>query len=106
MAAVSLFSNTNMAAVTSCENTLSGADYSAFHSHFTNIGHSLTQEIPSSEIDPLAYVNPVDGVFSFQRINVQKVIKLRKAIDVSKATGLDKIPTGFWRLPSMLSRPL
>ena len=64
----------------------------AFNNHFTNIGQSLAQEIPSSEIDPLAYVNPVDGVFSFQRINVQKGIKLLKAVDVGKATGLDKIP--------------
>ncbi|CAH3140504.1 unnamed protein product [Porites evermanni] len=30
----------------------------AFNNHFTNIGQSLAQEIPSSEIDPLAYVNP------------------------------------------------
>ena len=105
MAAVSLFSNTNMAAVTSCENTLSGTDYSAFHSHFTNIGHSLTQEIPSSEIDPLAYVNPVDGVFSFQRINVQKVIKLLKAIDVSKATGLDKIPNRLLKIAADVVAP-
>ena len=44
------------------------------------------------EIDPLAYGNPVDGVFSFQPFNVQKVIKLLKAIDAGKATGLDKIP--------------
>ena len=44
----------------------------AFNNHFTNTGQSQAQEIPSSEID----VNPVDGVFSFQRINVQKVIKL------------------------------
>ena len=28
----------------------------AFNSYFTNIGQSLAQEIPSSEIDPLAYV--------------------------------------------------
>ena len=42
------------------------------NNHFTNVGQSLAQEIPSSEIDPLAYsyVNPVDRVFSFQRINV------------------------------------
>ena len=64
----------------------------AFNNHFTNIGQSLAQEIPISEIDPLAYFGPVEAVFSFQRINVQKVIKLVKAIDVSKATGLDKIP--------------
>ena len=48
----------------------------AFNNHFTNIGQSLAREILSSEIDPLAYANPVDGVFSFQGINVQKVIKL------------------------------
>ena len=29
----------------------------AFNNHFENIGQSLAQEIPSSEIDPLAYVN-------------------------------------------------
>ena len=29
----------------------------AFNNHFTNIGQPLAQEIPSSEIDPLAYVN-------------------------------------------------
>ena len=70
---------------------LTGDITEAFNNRFTNIGQSLAQEIPSLEIDPLAYVNPVDGVFSFQRINVQKVIKLLKAIDVGKATGLDKI---------------
>ena len=52
------------------------------------------------------YVNPVDGVFSFQRINVQKVIKLLKAIDVGKATGVEKFQTAFWRLLPMLLRPL
>ena len=70
----------------------------AFNNHFTNIGQSLAQEIPSSEIDPLAYVNPVDGVFSFQWINVQKVIKLLEAIDVGKATGLDKIPNRLLKI--------
>ena len=57
----------------------------------------------SLEIDPLAYVNPVDGEFSFERINVQKVIKLFMDIDVGKATGLDKIPN---RLLKISSRPL
>ena len=62
-------------------------------------------EIPSSEIDPLAYVNYVDGVFSFQRINVQKVIKLLKAIDVSKATGLDKIPNRLLKIAADVVAP-
>ena len=77
----------------------------AFNNHFTNIGQSLAQEIPSSEIDPLAYVNPVDGVFSFQRINVQKVIKLLKAIDESKATGLDKIPNRLLKIAADVVAP-
>ena len=49
----------------------------------------------SLEIDPFAYVNPVDGAFSFQRINVQKVIRLLMDIDVGKATGFNKFQTGF-----------
>ena len=77
----------------------------AFNNHFTNIGQSLAQEIPSSEIDPLAYVNPVDGVFSFQRINVQKVINLLKAIDVGKATGLDKIPNRLLKIATDVVAP-
>ena len=48
--------------------TSTGDTAEAFNNHFTNTGQSLAQEIPSS--DPLAYVN--SGVFSFQRINVQK----------------------------------
>ena len=48
----------------------------AFNNHVTNVGQSLAQEIPCTDIDPLAYVYPVDGVFSFQRINIQKVTKL------------------------------
>ena len=62
----------------------------AFNNHFTNISQSAAQEIPGLEIDPLAFINPVNGVFSFQRINIQKVIKLLKAIYVGKETGLDK----------------
>ena len=64
----------------------------AFNNHFTSIGQSLAQEVPSLEIDPLAYVNSV------QRINVQKVIKLLKVIDVGKATGLDKIPNRLLKI--------
>ena len=75
----------------------------AFNSYFTNIGQSLGQEIPSSEIDPLAYVYPVEGVFYFQRITVQKVIKLLKAIDVGK--GLDKIPNRLLKIAADVVAP-
>ena len=81
----------------------------AFNNHFTNIGQSLAQEIPSSEIDPLNYVNPVDGAFSFQRISVQKVIKLLEleAIesDVGKATGLDKVPNRLLKIDANVVAP-
>ena len=56
----------------------------AFNNHFTNFGQSLARGIPIVDTDPLSYANPVNGVFSSQRINVQKVIKLLKAIDVGK----------------------
>ena len=78
----------------------------ASNNHFTKIGQSLAQEIPSTEIDPLADVNPVDRVFSFQRINVQKVIKLLKAIDVGKATGLDRIPNRLLKIAARCCRDL
>ena len=77
----------------------------AFNNHFTNIGQSLAQEIPISEIDPLAYVSPVEGIFSFQRMNAKKVIKLLKAIDVSKATGLDKIPNRLLKIATQAVAP-
>ena len=56
----------------------------AFNNHFTNIGQSLARGISSVDTDSLSYANPVNGVFSSQRINVQKVINLLKAIDVGK----------------------
>ena len=65
----------------------------------------LVQEIPILEIDPLAYVSPVEAVFSFQRINVQKVMKLKMAIDVSKATGLDKIPNRLLNIATEVVAP-
>ena len=78
----------------------------AFNNHFTNIGQSLAREIPSVDIDPLSYVYPVNaGVFSFQRINVQKVIKLLQTIDVGKATGLDKIPNRLLKIAADVVAP-
>ena len=59
----------------------------------------------SLEIDLLAYVNPVDGEFSFQRINVQRVIKLFMDIDVGKATGLDKIPNRLLKITADVFAP-
>ena len=74
----------------------------AFNNHFTKIGQCLAQEISSSEIGPLAYVNPVDGV-SFPRINVQKEIKSLKAI--GKATRLDKIPNRLLKTAANVVAP-
>ena len=59
----------------------------------------------SLEIDLLAYVNPVDGEFSFQRINVQRVIKLFMDIDVGRATGLDKIPNRLLKITADVVAP-
>ena len=39
----------------------------AFNNHFTSIGQSPAKEIPRLEIDPLSFINPVDGVFSMNR---------------------------------------
>ena len=60
----------------------------------------------SLEIDLLAYVNPVDGVFSFQRINFSKSHQIAyRAIDVGKATGLDKIPNRLLKIAADVVAP-
>ena len=52
---------------------------------------SVAREIPGIDTNPLfACKSCLNGVFSFQRINIQKVKKLLKAIYVGKETGLDK----------------
>ena len=56
----------------------------AFNNHFTNFSQSGARGIPSVDSDPFSYANPVNGIFSSQRINVQNVIKLFKAVDVGK----------------------
>ena len=42
------------------------------NNHFTNVGQSLAQEIPSSEIDPLAYVNLLTEYFLFKGLMFKK----------------------------------
>jgi len=64
----------------------------AFNNNFSNIGQTLAREIPSVDIDLLFYGKPSDRVFSFERINVQKVVNLVKGINGGKASGLDTIP--------------
>ena len=58
-----------------------------------------------SDFYRLAHVNPVDGVFSFQRISAQKVVKVPKAIDVGKATWLDKIPNRLLKTAADVAAP-
>ena len=50
-------------------------------------------------------LDPVDGVFSFQPINVQKVIKLLKAIAVGKATEFDKISNRLLKIAADVVTP-
>ena len=64
----------------------------AFDDQFTYIGQTTACKISVVDIHPLFYVQPSDRVFSFERINVQNVVKLVKGIDGGKATGLDNIP--------------
>ena len=58
---------------------------------FTSIGQSPAQEIPTLEIDPLSFV--------------QKAIKLLKAIDVGRASGLDKIPNRLLKIADDVVAP-
>ena len=48
----------------------------AFNYNFTSIGQPLVSEITTVDSDPLFYVKHTDEVFSFEMIEVQKVIQL------------------------------
>ena len=63
----------------------------AFNNHFTSTGQSPALEIPSLEIDPLSFV--------------QKAIRLLKAIDVGRASGLDKIPNRLLKIATDVVAP-
>ena len=63
----------------------------AFNNHFTSTGQSPALEIPSLESDPLSFV--------------QKAIKLLKAIDLGRASGLDKIPNRLLKIATDVVAP-
>ena len=50
-------------------------------------------------------MKPSDGVFCFQRINVQEGVNLVKGIDGGKATGLDNIPCKILKIAADVVGP-
>jgi len=63
----------------------------ALNKHFTDIGRSLAQEIPATDVEPEYYITPTHKTFSLQIPSVDTVYNLLTKMNHRKATGLDRI---------------
>ena len=77
----------------------------AFNSYFTSIGEKLANKIPSSNVNPVSYIQSTHTVFSFEEIGSCTVNCLLKTINANKATGPDKIPGRLLKIAADILSP-
>ncbi|CAB4033111.1 Hypothetical predicted protein [Paramuricea clavata] len=77
----------------------------AFNSYFTSIGEKLANKIPSSNVNPVSYIQSTHSVFSFEEIGLSTVNCLLKTINANKATGPDKIPGRLLKIATDILSP-
>ena len=77
----------------------------AYNSYFTSIGEKLANKIPSSNVNPVSYIQSTNTVFSFAEIGLCTVNCLLKTINANKATGLDKIPGRLLKIAADILSP-
>ena len=58
---------------------------------FANIGHKLASNIPSTDTDPIQFVQPCRSVSNQKTIAKTDLIQIIEKIKANKAPGLDKI---------------
>ena len=75
------------------EKTITGNQNIAneFNAFFCEIGRILCEDIPPNNDDPLQYLTPSKGEFSFRAIYESELNKVLQSLKLSKASGLDKI---------------
>jgi integrase len=75
------------------EKTITGNQNIAneFNKLFCEIGPRLCEDIPPNNDDPLQYVTPSKGEFSFRAIYESELNKVLQSLKLSKASRLDKI---------------
>lgn len=65
-----------------------------FNKHFIDLGQTLSQKIPASNIDPGNYLKVHNSPnFEFKEVSNTEVLKLLLQLSISKATGLDGLST-------------
>ncbi|CAB4032180.1 Hypothetical predicted protein [Paramuricea clavata] len=77
----------------------------AFNSYLTSIGEKLANKIPSSNVNPVSYIQSTHSVFSFEEIGLSTVNCLLKTINANKATGPDKIPGRLLKIAADILSP-
>ncbi|CAB4025166.1 Hypothetical predicted protein [Paramuricea clavata] len=77
----------------------------AFNSYFTSIGEKLANKIPSSNVNPVSYIQSTHSVFSFKEIGLSTVNRLLKTINANKATGPDKITGRLLKIAADILSP-
>jgi len=63
----------------------------AINNDFSNVGQSLANEIPPSNLGFSKYVHPVPHTFTLTGITNNTVLKLINSLPLNKASGLDGI---------------
>ena len=89
------------------ENKISSAHEmaEAFNAYVANIGPSLSNEIPETDINPEDYIKRTNSTFTLKSPSYTDVCKLLSEIDERKATGLDGIPCKLLKLASYIVGP-
>ena len=62
-----------------------------FNQYFSSIGCKLSESIQDINIEPMAFVTPVESSFHFSRISVQEVLSALNQLNLRKSPGLDGI---------------
>ena len=79
----------------------------AFNSYFTSIGEKLANKIPSSNVNPISYIQSIHSLFSFEEIGLSTVNCLLKNIlyNANKATYPDNIPSRLLKIAADILSP-
>ena len=62
-----------------------------FNQYFSSIGCKLSESIQNINIEPMAFVTPVESSFHFSRTSVQEVLSALNQLNLRKSPGLDGI---------------
>ena len=78
-----------------------------FNQYFSSIGCKLSESIQDINIEPMAFVTPVESSFHFSRISVQEVLSALNQLNLGKSPGLDGISAKLLKdISDVIAQPL